>query len=390
MSKMLPKLFRHFTLFIFAFLLCASGIFAQARWTEQQAKDWYAAQGWLVGANYIPATAINELEMWQADTFDAKRIDLELGWAENLGMNTMRVFLHDLAYQQDPRGFKKRLDQFLTICEKHKIKPMVVLFDSVWDPNPKVGKQRSPRPGIHNSGWLQSPGANALANPAEYPRLEKYVKDVVGSFAKDKRINSWDIWNEPDNRNGNDYAKQDPPNKVELINKLLPLAFQWARAAKPEQPLTSGVWKGDYSKTGKFDSTEQIQIENSDFITFHTYEPADEFEKRYKLLAQFNRPIMCTEYMARPLGSTFVAVLPVGKKYNVGMINWGFVEGKSQTNYPWDSWERPYVEYQPWIWFHDVLRTDGTPYLREETDLIKRLTGKANNKTMTATKGNLF
>ena len=390
MPKISPKFSRRFAVIIFAFLICAASISAQARWTEQKAKDWYAAQGWLVGSNYVPATAINELEMWQADTFDAKRIDLELGWAESLGMNTMRVFLHDLAYRQDPQGFKKRLNQFLTICEKHKIKPMLVLFDSVWDPNPKIGKQRAPRPGVHNSGWLQSPGAYALANPAEYPRLEKYVKDVVGSFARDKRINSWDIWNEPDNRNGNDYAKQDPPNKVELVNKLLPQVFQWARAAKAEQPLTSGIWKGDYANTGKFDPTEQIQIENSDVITFHTYEPSDDFEKRVKFLQAQNRPIICTEYMARPRGSTFVAILPVGKKYNVGMINWGFVEGKSQTNYPWDSWEHPYVEYQPWIWFHDVLRTDGTPYLREETDLIKRLSGKTNTKTLTATKGNLY
>lgn len=362
-------------------LLFCFVVSAQTRWTEKQANDWYAKQPLQVGSNYIPATAINELEMWQADTFDPKRIDLELGWAESLGMNTMRVFLHDLAYDQDPTGFKKRLDQFLAISARHKIKPMIVLFDSVWDPNPQIGKQRVPRPGIHNSGWLQSPGAKALANPAEYPRLEKYVKDVVGSFARDERVHSWDIWNEPDNRNGNDYAKQDPPNKVELINKLLPLAFRWARAANPRQPLTSGVWKGDYANAEKFDATEQIQIENSDFITFHTYEAADEVAKRIKFLQKLNRPIMCTEYMARPRGSTFVAILPVGVRYNVGMINWGFVEGKSQTIYPWDSWEKPYVEYEPWIWFHDVFRTDGTPYLREETDLIKRITGKAKAQT---------
>lgn len=377
------NLSRKFAALIFALLLCVSSTVGQERWTEQKAKDWYAAQGWLVGANFVPASAINELEMWQADTFDPKRIDLELGWAEEIGMNTMRVFLHDLAYRQDPEGFKKRLNQFLEISARHKIKPMLVLFDSVWDPNPQIGRQRAPRPGVHNSGWVQSPGAKALQNPAEYPRLEKYVKDIVGSFAKDKRINSWDIWNEPDNLNGGEYARQDPPNKGELINKLLPMAFQWARAAKPEQPLTSGVWKGDYAKNGKLDATEQIQIENSDFISFHTYEPAGEFENRVKFLQRYNRPIICTEYMARPLGSTFVAVLPLGKKYNVGMINWGFVQGKSQTNYPWDSWDKPYVEYEPWIWFHDVFRTDGTPYLREETDLIKRLTGKV--KAMNAT-----
>src|SRR5689334_7501770 len=171
---------RRVALVFVALLLCHAAAAAQARqrWTEQQAREWYARQPWLVGANYVPASAINELEMWQADTFDPKRIDSELGWAEGIGMNTMRVFLHDLAYSQDPQGFKRRVDRFLTICDKHHIKPMLVLFDSVWDPNPHVGKQRDPRPGVHNSGWVQSPGAKALADPAEYPRLEKYVKDI--------------------------------------------------------------------------------------------------------------------------------------------------------------------------------------------------------------------
>src|SRR5207253_11189033 len=71
------------------------------RWTEKSAKEWYSKQPWLVGSNYIPASAINELEMWQADTFDPKRIDTELGWAESIGLNTMRVFLHDLLWVQD-------------------------------------------------------------------------------------------------------------------------------------------------------------------------------------------------------------------------------------------------------------------------------------------------
>ena len=377
---------RQFVSMVFVLWCCVLSVAGQTRWTEQKAKDWYAGQNWLVGANFVPATAINQLEMWQADTFDAKRIDLELGWAQSIGMNTMRVFLHDLAYEQDKQGFKKRLDQFLALCEKHKIKPMLVIFDSVWDPNPKIGKQRAPMPGIHNSGWVQSPGAKALENSSEYPRLEKYVKDVVGSFAKDKRISAWDVWNEPDNLNGNDYAKQDPKNKAELINKLLPQVFNWARAAKAEQPLTSGVWKGDYPNSGKFDATEQIQIDNSDVITFHGYEMPDELEKRIVFLEKLNRPLICTEYMARPRGSTFVGSLPVLKKHNVGAINWGFVEGKSQTNYPWDSWEHPYVEYQPWIWFHDVFRTDGTPYLREETELIKRLTAQVQTTAAAATK----
>ena len=159
-------------IFVVILLLCHAAVAAPQKWSEQKANEWYQKQPWLVGSNYAPASAINQLEMWQADTFDPKRIDLELGWAQALGMNTMRVFLHDLLWQQDPEGFKRRLDTFLRIAEKHRIRTMLVLFDSVWDPNPKLGKQRAPRPGVHNSGWLQSPGAKAIQDPAEHARLE--------------------------------------------------------------------------------------------------------------------------------------------------------------------------------------------------------------------------
>lgn len=369
----MPKRFA--LLFLFLLILCPA-VFAQ-RWTEQQAKDWYARQSWLVGANYGPASAINQLEMWQADSFDPATIDKELGWAESLGMNTMRVFLHDLLWQQDAKGFQKRLDQFLKICAKHKIKPMLVLFDSVWDPNPELGKQRAPKPGVHNSGWLQSPGAKALQDASQYPRLETYVKGVVGAFAKDKRILAWDVWNEPENLNGSSYGKQEPPNKVELVNALLPKVFAWARAAKPTQPLTAGVWRGDWTSETKLSATDKIMLAESDVTSFHSYETGAKFEQRIQSLQRFNRPILCTEYMARGAKSTFEDSLPIAKKYNVAAINWGFVQGKTQTHLPWDSWQKPYVDREPEVWFHEIFRSDGLPYRVEEVELIRRLTGKA-------------
>ncbi|HYV09936.1 MAG TPA: cellulase family glycosylhydrolase [Pyrinomonadaceae bacterium] len=357
-------------------LLAATALAAQSeRWSEQRARDWYARQPWLIGSNYNPASAINQLEMWQADSFDPKRIDLELGWAESLGMNTMRVYLHDLLWQ-DSEGFKRRLDQFLSICAKHKIRPIFVLFDSVWDPDAKLGKQRAPRPGVHNSGWVQSPNRTTLQNPAEYPRLEAYVKGVVGRFARDQRVLAWDIWNEPDNENPGSYNELEPKNKVELVLRLLPQAFAWARAAQPEQPLTSGVWKGDWSTPEKMTAMDLLQIENSDVITFHNYDHPTELEKRINWLKRYNRPLICTEYMARGNGSFFFGGLMVGKVYNVGMINWGLVQGKTQTNLPWDSWQHPYVDREPSIWFHEVFRNDGKPYIPEEVEFIKRMTGK--------------
>ncbi len=368
---------------LIAVLLCGISAAGQAqqKWTAKKANDWYKNQPFLVGANFNPANAINELEMWQAETFDPPRIDLELGWAEKIGMNTMRVYLHDLLWKQDKAGFTRRLNEFLTIAERHKIKPIFVLFDSCWDPYPELGRQRAPRPGIHNSGWVQSPGAVALTDPSQYPRLETYVKELVGAFKNDRRILAWDIWNEPDNTNGSSYGASEPVNKVELVNKLLPQAFAWARSANPSQPLTSGVWKGDYSADDKLDATQKIQLEQSDIITFHNYDSGEEFEKRIKWLERYNRPILCTEYMARGNNSTFQNSLPVAKKHKVAAINWGLVGGKSQTFLPWDSWQNPYIGRDPKIWFHEVFRIDGTPYMQEEVDLIRELTGKGKARS---------
>ena len=352
----------------------------EQRWSEDKANAWYARQPWLVGANYIPATAINQLEMWQADTFDPARIDLELGWAQAIGMNTMRVFLHDLLWQQDPEGFKRRLGQFLSISRKHGIRPLLVLFDSCWDPNPKLGRQRAPTPGVHNSGWVQSPGAAALDDPSQYARLEEYVKGVVGAFGQDDRVLGWDLWNEPDNTNGSSYGSQEPADKVDRILTLLPQVFAWARSVSPSQPLTSGIWTGDWSSDETLSPMARIQTKNSDVISFHNYDSPTKLEAAMRQIERYRRPLICTEYMARGNGSFFEGSLPVAKVHHVAMINWGLVQGKTQTNLPWDSWQHPYVDRKPSIWFHEVFFTNGQPYQPEEAAFIRRMTREGEAK----------
>lgn len=361
-------------LFVLVLTLALTLSAQTARWSAEKANKWYAKQPWLVGSNYIPANAINELEMWQADTFDPDRIDKELGWAQSLGMNTMRVFLHDILWRDDAPGFRQRLDKFLTIAAKHKIRPMLVLFDSCWDPSPHSGKQHEPTPGVHNSGWVQSPGMEALADVSQYPRLEAYVKGVVGAFAKDKRILAWDVWNEPDNDNRSSYGAHEPKNKADLVLALLPKVYEWAREAKATQPLTSGVWRGDWSSHEALSPMAKAQIDLSDVISFHDYNKGAEFEKRVLQLQRQGRPLLCTEYMARGNGSTFEGSLPIAKKYKVAAINWGFVAGRTQTYLPWDSWQKPYVDREPTIWFHEVFRQDGKPYDEAETKFIRQMT----------------
>lgn len=344
-------------------------------WTKEEANAWYAKQPWLVGCDFLPSTAINQLEMFQAETFDTATINRELGWAAAIGMNTVRVYLHDLLHQQDADGFLKRLDIFLEIAAKHKIKPLLVLFDSVWDPFPKLGKQRDPQPGVHNSGWVQNPGKDALLDSTQYPRLETYTKAVIAKFASDDRVLGWDLWNEPENMNNEHYRKMEDPKKPELVMELLKKVYVWARSQNPQQPLTAGLWAGDWSAPEKLKPIETLMVTESDIISFHNYDSAATFEKNIVELQRYGRPILCTEYMARGNNSTFQGSLPIAKKHNVGAYNWGLVDGKSQTKYAWDSWKKKYSGEPP-IWFHDIFRKDGTPYKKDEVELIKHLTGR--------------
>lgn len=325
-------------------------------WSTERANAWYKEQKWMTGANYIPATAINQLEMWQADTFDPATIDKELGWAQGIGFNTMRVFLHNIAWQTDSAGFKKRINDYLTIADKHGIKTLFVFFDDCWNKEPKAGKQPDPKPGIHNSGWMQDPGHKQSYDSSNFPKLEKYVKDVLTSFGKDKRILLWDLYNEPGNN-----GKRD--SSYYLLSKV----FQWARAVNPDQPLSVGLWAWDFEKLN------ELQLTNSDIITYHNYEEPQWHKRVIELLKASGRPLICTEYMARTRNSRFSNTLPLLKEAKVGAINWGFVEGKTNTIYAWDA---PVPDGgQPVEWFHDIFKRDGTAYREDEINFIKKLNG---------------
>ncbi len=354
-------------LFFILLTISSSFLIAQAqesvkvfpgRWSVEKANAWYAKQPFFVGCNYIPNNAINELEMWQPDTWSPQVIDKELGWAEGLGMNIIRVFLHNIAYEQDTQGYFKRIDEFLQIADKHHIKVMFVLYDSCWNDDPKPGKQPEPKVGIHNSGWLRCPGTKMLFDSRTWPKLEAYTKGIIGRFANDNRIILWDLFNEPSNNGYND-----------AVMPLLQKAFEWARAANPSQPLSSGWWT-DHPMSNEF------MFANSDIITFHNYRDPQSLETQIKeLQARFQRPLICTEYMARKHKSTFQGCLPIFKKYKVGAINWGLVKGKTNTVYAWDE-PMPNGE-EPKLWFHDIFRADGSVYNQEEVDAIRTATDKA-------------
>jgi hypothetical protein len=344
-------------------------------WSVDQAQAWYASIDWPIGANFVPSTAINQLEMWQKETWDPETIDRELGWAAAIGMNTMRVYLHDLPWQQDSAGYLDRMDQYLTIADRHGIRTLFVFFDSVWHPYPKPGKQPDPTFGLHNSGWVQSPGIEILNDSDRQDELKPYVQGVLRRFKDDKRVLAWDLFNEPDNTNLVSYGpKSETPDldyqtKSKRAGELVEKSFRWARQVDPSQPLTVGVWTGaGWAKNPK--RIALLSLQHSDVISFHSYSGPEQTRKIVQRLARYGRPLICTEYMARSAGSTFETILPIFAEHRVGAINWGLVSGKSNTIYPWKSWQKPFSA-EPEPWFHDVFRQDGQPYSQAETDFIK-------------------
>lgn len=345
-----------FPFILFPFFLSAQTNTPGKVWSAARANTWYAGHKWINGSDFIPSTAINQLEMWQADTFDPKTIDRELGYAEGIGFNAMRVFLHSMAWQQDAKGFKDRVSQYLAIADKHHIQTIFVFFDDCWHPEAKTGKQPEPKTGTHNSGWLQDPGER-LTQPGEIAMLQKYVTDVMGTFKHDRRILLWDLYNEPGNSSKGDKS-------LDLLSKI----FSWSRSVNPDQPVSAGLWDWSLEKLNTF------QLTHSDVITYHDYETPDLHQRVVQLLKANGKPLICTEYMARLRNSTFENSMPMLKKENVGAINWGLVSGKTNTIYAWDT---PIASgEEPKTWFHDVFRKDGTPYKQDELDLIKKLNNK--------------
>ncbi len=345
------------------------------RWTPERARAYFDARPIPLGANYNPRSTINQLEFWQAATFPLalREARQELGWARDIGMNSMRVYLHDLAWEQDSTGFLDRVDAYLAVADSLGISTTLVVFDAVWDPVSAAGTQPTPRPHIHNSGWVQSPSQERLTlDRRNFPLFERYVKSLLRRFAQDERVYMWDLYNEPDNTNfGKFTATEDVDTKHDRVYPLMVATFGWAREVAPSQPLTAGVWTPAFEQPeAERERFSRFQLNNSDLLSFHYYGPPGG-EAPHLALARYGRPLVCTEYVARGTGNTFLTMLPVWVDNEVGAYNWGLVDGKTQTKYPWGSWDSTYTA-SPSLWHHEVFHADGTPYDAREVEVIKR------------------
>jgi len=328
-----------------------------SRWSIEEAQEWYSRTPWLCGFNYLPSTAVNSTEMWQHETFDPDTIKRELGWAQKLGLNCCRVFVQALVWDADPDGLAERLDRFLGIAHDHGIVTLPVLFDdcAFAGKEPYLGPQGGPLPGIHNSGWTPSPGPAKADDLDAWPHLREYVTALLSRFGEDERVLGWDLYNEPGNEGRG--ARSLP---------LLRAAFEWARGAAPAQPLTSGLWAWDDDRR----AINDFLLAASDVLTFHEYADADHLRQTLARLQKADRPVICTEWMSRTLGSRFETHLPLFKEENVGCFFWGLVNGRTQTHFPWGSVEGA---PPPPVWFHDLLDGRGRPYSEGETALIRQV-----------------
>lgn len=334
------------------------------RWTKEKAQAWWSAQEWPVGCNYVPSYAINQFEFWQEETFDPEVIDSELALAEDLGFNTLRIYLHEQLWYADKLGFKSRIDKFLNMAQAHGMKLIITFFTNGGNHTKefKLGPQPEAIPGIHNSNWIPSPGKAVIDDPSSWPKLKEYVQDILRTYKDDDRILYWCLCNEPENMK----AGCD-------VTDFMPEVYRWAREVGPSQPVSSPIWAIPGIRNAASMKLDLIScaLNESDIITFHNYHEPEEVKTFIKILKRFGRPIICEEYMGRTLGSTFEGVLPMLKDENVGAINWGLVNGKCHFHLPWSHKDG---DPEPEIWFHDIFHGDHTPFSQEEVAFIKSQT----------------
>lgn len=349
------------------------------QWSTARAQSWYKEHGWACGFNYLPRTAVNWSEMWQADTFDLPVIEQELAWAESYGYNALRTNLPFIVWQHDREGLLMRIDAFLEIAARHHIQVMLTLTDDCGfsGDEPWFGPQKPPVPGVHNSQAAASPGRAIVMDPDKWPQVEAYVRDILTHFSSDTRIAIWDLYNEPGNRgiflSPQEYAEADVALE-EYALQMVRAVFRWARSVSPSQPLTVGAWHVAHERWGTLKHPiDAAALELSDIISYHAYVPAAIQSDILHTLSQFNRPVLCTEWLSRHTHCVFSEQLPLFSAFDTGCYHWGLVQGKTQTWLPWPGVNKSHPDPQS-LWFHDVLKPDGTPCCSDEMRLVKQLT----------------
>lgn len=359
------------------------------RWSKEKVWQWYRHVGWQCGFNYLPRTAVNYLDFWQA--FDEQTIEQELGWAEQVGFNSIRIVLSYTVWQADPAQFQQKFARFLDICAKFGLRLMPCLLDDCGFSGqpPILGPQSSPVAGVHNSRAVASPGRSHVMDKTRWPRIQSYVQNLVESFADDGRILMWDLYNEPGNRmifSARGESLYDAGLEA-YSHELMRNLFDWVRGINPVQPLTVAGWQlpPSWENSDHNLYTHPIDLDAfalSDIVSFHAYCKPDRLRRVLDNLSAFERPLFCTEWMARQAGSRIVDQLPVFARRNVSSYQWGLVKGLTQTHIPWPALleQMSAEEIAEEVWFHDLLYPNGAPYDEHEISLIAKYVQEASGR----------
>ena len=351
-------------------------------WTKEQAWEWYNAQPWIRGCNYMPASAANRYDMWQV--WDCERrfeeMERELALAESIGFNAVRIIIAEdngfAVWCEDHDGYMRNLERFLALCGKHKIRAIMCLGNDCSRPKPLWSVPKpGPQPydiGYHG-GRKQSQhgsfpgmiGYISADDPELRPKFFKMCGEVMEKYKDDDRVLFWNIWNEPGN---NGRGKVSAP----LVKEMFELA--WKIGVK--QPCAADVWNGKLEPN--LETAEGVAAAWSDIISFHCYSPLPSQIAYVKQLKEkFGRPMLNTEWLARIRGCDVQDCYPYFAQENIGCTCWGFVAGKYQTYEPWEGmWrrvEKGYRGYKMTKWFHDLFRPSLRPYDPEEIDVIKNV-----------------
>lgn len=356
------------------------------RWSIDKANRWWAETGWICGFNFLPSSAVNFLEMWHRDTFDRATIARELGWASDLGFTALRVNLHYLVWKHDPDGLIERLDWLMAMSDALGLRTVPCFFDDCGFGGfeASYGPQPDPVPGVHNSRAVASPGRAALLDGSDWDGYETYLRAVIRAFRTDRRVLFWDLYNEPGNRMifGPEASEIYEPDFSHRSLALMRDAFVWARDEAPIQPLTVAAWvtPAPGSAADPYQTAiDQAALSLSDIVTFHAYWDSPKVQRFIAYLQRMDRPMLCTEWMARPVGSRIDDQLALFKSSNVGCFQWGLVKGRTQTNLPWPSdlvAQHGGVADRS-VWFHDLFDEDGTAYDPGEIRVLRHAVGRS-------------
>ena len=358
------------------------------KWSKERIWEWHNKQPWLRGCNFMGSDCANRIDQWQELGFEERIVtaDRELKLAAETGFNTVRLILEYIVWRDDHDGFMERFDRYLDTAYQYGIRAMIVFGNDcmVTKDNPyckqKLGVQHydwgyhGGRKWSQHSTVSQEPGYSLLDEPDQAPLIYEWVREIMEKYKADDRVVVWDLYNEPGN------ARRNP-----LTMPHLKKFFEIAREVNPMQPLTSGVWRLSGAPDQVISELEQFCLEQSDIISYHSYGSYLQNIKIIKRLKQYERPIMCTEWLGRTFRNRVQEMFPLFFLEKIGCFNWGFVAGLYQTYEPWESvWERykngTAGDLDFTVWFHDLYRPNLRPYDPHEIDLIKEICELADQK----------